>query len=247
MAPRGVFIFLRLFVLEFSFWAIFKDEGFFITKQKKEDKMSLFSEKDIMIVDNPEKFFGSSNNISILSDLCESTRDGFGTDVTNEDVFNHVTKCDLLAIAFQRGEAVGFSSVKLIAEEDLVFFYGTAIRKKYQGNGINRMLKEKMLALKDSKFLACTTQSPVVYKYFKRFCKKVYLSPIIPREIIQKGIRMYPKVNNQLILRDCYPECLYEKIPQIDDEKINHWFNSHLRIDKNRQSKDAVLLIGERS
>lgn len=84
-----------------------------------------------------------SINDEILNGAVKAAKEGFGGDMTREEVLEHILPTDLTCIAFVDDKVVGFGSLKY--EENCTTLSGAVVSEKYQGEGIYKFLTNERI------------------------------------------------------------------------------------------------------
>jgi hypothetical protein len=130
--------------------------------------------------------------------------------------------------------------------------HGAAIQKSAQSNGLGKKSIEIILRKCKKKYIAFTTQNPVMYESVKKFCYITHPSPTnryIPTEIKEIGMQLMEHRRGNFdsttfITTNLYSECLYAKIPCSRNTDVNLWFEKKLGM-KNRRTRNGFLFLGK--
>ncbi len=192
----------------------------------------------------------------LLDLLTEAAREGFGTEIGREDVRSHTFGADKLFISYEPdGRLSGFSSVMdfEISGNKVLYYMGTVVRKKYQGNGLYRQFKEEALSGAFYDFIALRTQNPVIYGAISKLpcLNRIYPNPACEtplsiQDIASKLAFDKLKMDNfdsaSLIGRKTYGASLTPEIPFYSKE-VNGFFEDKLNL--SFSEGDSIILIGE--
>lgn len=173
-----------------------------------------------------EEIKALTSNDGLIGRLAEAASSGFGSDMTYEDVRDHLLGGDVLYLAYQDENPVGFASFlnydivlptlvsgfmrKKQRLENIphpVFFLdGIVVGKEHQGKGLGScMIKEEIMHQQDERHqykcqtfgeLAFRTQSPVMYATVRNMNR--YFDPFFDRHIT----RIYPNSRYGIPLED---------------------------------------------
>ena len=207
-------------------------------------------EKTIERIDAPGKSFSGQERDTLVTRLAEIARNGFGTEITMEDVENHVMKVDTLYLIRQEKKIIGFSSydVLQLGEAFILYLSGIVVEREFQKHGFFNMVNKLALSSGNFDFLAMRTQNPVIYAATEKLVKELYpnkestpesirqLSSIIAKEYLN----MERFCEETMVGKATYGTCLYDKVqrhPRADD-----FFDNALKLDYN--AGDSVLLLG---
>jgi hypothetical protein len=150
---------------------------------------------------------------------------------------------DSILEAFNKLEKpVGFMSYKNISEE-VVYLAGVVVDKNYQHRGIyNSFMRKMMNEMKnDVKYVVARTQNPIIYYVTRKYVKSIYPNNSkIPRQIYEIALLIDKRVNEDLIIKQCYGRRLSSEVKKSKDDEINKLFGK-LNLDKG----DAFLIIGQ--
>ncbi len=222
---------------------------------KRKEKLLRINNYDIILIDKPKDTLDINNNTHFINQLRILAANGFGVKIENksiEGIYKHVIEVDSLIICYLEAKPIAFASAKIIKKENIIFLCGIVVNKKNQKKGIATLLMETLYNHHKKPMIALTTQNPVMYDFLRKFCKEIFPSPKqnkIPKDLQKIGYKLIKDRNgifnpDTFIIRNLYPKCRYEKIPQSKNLEINQWFDKCLRI-RNRTSKDGILLIGK--
>ena len=202
---------------------------------------------------NFEKIINPLKNITdnkTIDELLEITRDGFGTNMTREDVKNHVLNTEVLYLIKDK-ELIGFSSYDypILAGEKSIYLNGIVVKRNSQKKGVFLDLNKQVIEENfDKKYLVMRTQNPVIYGATKKLVDKIYPSEDeIPKHIINIGVEASKRLNmkdfneQNFVGRNTYGTCLYDKIPK--HSFSNDFFDNFLRI--NYEKGDSIIIVGE--
>src|SRR3989338_8223295 len=208
----------------------------------------------IKLIDNTEEFFTAGENESIIYRLREIAADSFGVEIEDkslEGIRDHVIHVDVCALGYINKVLIGFASVRILHELDILFVHGIAVLMDEQTKGAGSKLLKALIEHYTKNRLAFTTQNPVMYDVIKKFCRDVYPS------LEQKGPEKIQGIGCKLmegrrgvfnprtfVSQNLYSCCLYDSIPLSKKQFVNEWFDRVLRI-QNRITSDGILLIGK--
>ena len=119
---------------------------------------------NIEVIHRPYENLTDKEIKELVKGLTEIARDGFGTEITEEDVENHVLKTDEVYL-FKPDDVAGFSSFNKykVLGHGVLYLNGIVVKRKYQKNGF--FYKANSRAIKKNKpdIFITRTQNPVVY------------------------------------------------------------------------------------
>jgi len=156
-----------------------------------------------------------------------------------------------LALPYQNGQLVGFSSYQVIEWQrvEVIYLVGTILDPRVQLRGVCQDMMRRVQG--DRRMLILTTQNPRVYHSVTR-CgafQAVYpqiSSPAADRDVLgmaeailnlhERGKSVDPKT---MVVANNYPQPLYLDRPRASCPKINAFFTQHVG------SRDAVVVIGQ--
>lgn len=112
----------------------------------------------------------------LAGQLVPVTRDGFGTEVTVDDITRHVLGVDVLYLALERDRLVGFGSFEHLhlAGEDVLYLCGTVFAREHQCHGLMSSIIDRAVKESGMQFIATRTQNPILYVALSRRCSKLY-------------------------------------------------------------------------
>ena len=203
---------------------------------------------------NPGKYFSGNERETLLNDLTDIARDGFGSEITKEDVENHVMNVDILSLMNNGNHIIGFSSFDNIRFNgmNILYLHGAVVKRNFQKNGIFSRFCKTVMSLDNYDFLSMRTQNPVIYATAEKLTNTIYpnIDEAIPHEIkdIAKYIaKDYLKMDdfceNNLVGRKTYGSSLYQDIPRCENDCINEFFDDMLNLDYSLG--DSVIVIGK--
>jgi len=200
----------------------------------------------------PSRVFQGREREKLLDQLVSIARDGFGTDMTREDVENHVFKVGELYLVQVDRALVGFAGYDHIRFKDknILYLQGIVIRRDFQRHGLFHRVNTKAINYNGFDFLAMRTQNPVIYAATQKLVKELYPNgtpaPEVVAEIAKYIARDFLKMKDfddqTFVGRSTYGVCLYDFIPQPVHGRANSFFNQSLRL--NYAQGDSVLLVG---
>ena len=192
----------------------------------------------------------------IVDSLTPVAIDAFGTDMTREDVENHVIPVSTLLVSRNSEEVKGFSAYKTFNFEDYAIVYGVgaSVLRSEQGKGLYRRFNEEGIKVELRKnasnkfYFAARTQNPVIYASLRKMdlIEKVYpneeKTPHDIEEIAEKIANILGgQIDKNFVMKNAYGKCLYDEVQRYKDEEVNNMFDSLLSYEKG----DALLIIGK--
>lgn len=208
-------------------------------------------EETIEHISAPDKFFSGQERDTLVCRLAGIARNGFGTDITMEDVENHVMKVDALYLIRQDDAIIGFSSYDIlhINEACILYLSGIVVERKFQKHGIFGRANRFALSSGNFDFLAMRTQNPVIYAATEKLVKKLYPNKAgTPENIRQLAamvarnhLKMEKFCEETMVGKATYGTCLYDKVQR--HLRADDFFDNVINVDYN--AGDSVLLLGE--
>ena len=195
----------------------------------------------------PDKFFSGFERETLVEKLTDIARDGFGTDMSKQDVENHVLPVDQLYLVDVGGKLIGFSSYDLLRyqQKNILYLSGIVIKKEFQKCGLFRVVNSLAL-MGDYDFFAMRTQNPVVYAAASKLVDLYPKAGRIPEDvkdiasaIAVEHLGMNDFCRETFVKRSTYGCCLYDAVPE---HRAKEFFDEVLELDYS--SGDSVLLVG---
>ena len=174
--------------------------------------------------------------------------------VDESDVYNHLYGSDGLVSSFlvnDNNEIVGFGVVQNYNLEinelsaTLAYLHGMVIAKEYQGRGYSTEMLRLIYQYFQSDFFGLRTQNPKMAMSMLNLFKKILIriptntSNNLPKYVMEELLNLirqippYQDIDDNGILRNCYPNQLY---PDLDELKV---INSNIDLKEN----DALAVI----
>lgn len=174
--------------------------------------------------------------------------------VDESDVYNHLYGSDGLVSSFlvnDNNEIVGFGVVKNYNLEinelsaTLAYLHGMVIAKEYQGRGYSTEMLRLIYQYFQSDFFGLRTQNPKMAMSMLNLFKKILIriptntGNDLPKYVMEELLNLirqippYQDIDDNGILRNCYPNQLY---PDLDELKV---INSNIDLKEN----DALAVI----
>lgn len=208
----------------------------------------------ILLIEDTKTVFCRDEVVPVIEAVRIIAADGFGVEVesqSTEGIKDHlinVSACAFICI----NEIMGFASVKVFEELNILFLHGIAMRTDCQSKGLGKMLLQEIIKFYPKSMIAFTTQNPVMYDVLSGLCGKVYPSPqnpYVPDHLQKIGNSLMAgrigKFDERIFVsRELYQKCLYTKIPQSRNYEVDQWFMHTLNMDS-RITRDGFLFIGE--
>lgn len=163
--------------------------------------------------------------------------------------------CDqsYLWIVRKDGEMVGFRAVRHVEEFDLIWLTGIVVKSGCKKYGIAKFCLEEAIKITNCSVIACSTQSPIVYRLVRSISKKIYpdldIAEIIPKKYQEMGEVLMEKRRgsfdkSSFVSTGLYPHCLYPDFPWVKEDEINDFFRNNLDFGDGKSTRDGFLLIG---
>lgn len=174
--------------------------------------------------------------------------------VDESDVYDHLYGSDGLVSSFlvnDNNEIVGFGVVKNYNLEinelsaTLAYLHGMVIAKEYQGRGYSTEMLRLIYQYFQSDFFGLRTQNPKMAMSMLNLFKKILIriptntGNDLPKYVMEELLNLirqippYQDIDDNGILRNCYPNQLY---PDLDELKV---INSNIDLKEN----DALAVI----
>ncbi|MBQ3297531.1 MAG: GNAT family N-acetyltransferase [Bacilli bacterium] len=174
--------------------------------------------------------------------------------VDESDVYNHLYGSDGLVSSFlvnDNNEIVGFGVVQNYNLEinelsaTLAYLHGMVIAKEYQGRGYSTEMLRLIYQYFQSDFFGLRTQNPKMAMSMLNLFKKILIriptntGNDLPKYVMEELLNLirqippYQDIDDNGILRNCYPNQLY---PDLDELKV---INSNIDLKEN----DALAVI----
>ena len=166
--------------------------------------------------------------------------------VDESDVYNHLYGSDGLVSSFlvnDNNEIVGFGVVQNYNLEinelsaTLAYLHGMVIAKEYQGRGYSTEMLRLIYQYFQSDFFGLRTQNPKMAMSMLNLFKKILIriptntGNDLPKYVMEELLNLirqippYQDIDDNGILRNCYPNQLY---PDLDELKV---INSNMSIE----------------
>ncbi len=195
-------------------------------------------------IKDPESFF--RRNSREFLEVVSAVRSAFGTTMTEQDIYDHVTQPKKVFLLRNTGGIFGMCSYtpKMIGGESILYIDGIAIDPRMQGQGIFR--NATLSALEDEKFLGLKTQNPRMYRALQKFCDRIYPneSLCIPEDINKRmeelAKTLAVKTDEKKVIRGIYGRSLYPQAPV--HHLASNFFDNILNVDY--RAGDSVLCLG---
>jgi hypothetical protein len=200
------------------------------------------------VIKKPDEKFKGIERMLLVDKLTEIARNGFGTEITHDDVENHVLPVDLLYLMHSSKQVIGFASYNSVQAngKNILYLHGVVIKKPFQGKGLCNEANKEALSEDDYDLFATRTQNPVLYAATEKLVKQLFpgkeQTPEELKEIAEQiaaNIGMDNFDKNTFIAKGQYGSCLYDHIPR---HRKSEFFDSHLKLDYD--AGDCVLLVG---
>lgn len=224
-----------------------------------------FDDVCVSVIEEPKIFFDNPvNKITskqIIFQIKGVIDSSFDCDITHEvgEIPNHIIEASMIALAVRDEKIVGFASCKIFPFPDcgIFFLYGVAVGRNYKRRHIALRIISLLLKKSGMKYLALTTQSPIMYCLVTSILEDVYPKPCIGLVYPFEGLvvlarRLITLLNQpgnfdeqKFVLYSLYKECLYQEIPKSGSCDVDRLFFNSLDINCHKQSKDGILVIGK--
>jgi hypothetical protein len=202
------------------------------------------------IIDKPYDTIHGKERTNLVDTLLTIARNGFGTEVTRDDVENHVLKVDKLYLASLDDKVIGFSSYNMfdIDSKNILYLNGIVVLRDHQKNGLFYKINNDILSKDNYDYLVMRTQNPVIYAATQKIVKEIYpngkAAPEDIKSIARKTAIDYLKMKDfdeeTFVGRNTYGVCMYDKVPH--HSRGDNLFNDKLKL--NYESGDTILIVG---
>ncbi len=205
---------------------------------------------------NVQKIINPKKTVSkeYVDRLTEITRNGFGSEITREDVEHHVLDVDELYLVKENDHLIGFASYDnlIYDKQDILYLSGMVIDPEHQGKGIFGRVNSKIIKQESPDLFAMRTQNPAIYSATAKLSSEIYpnnvtASSSVPSDIqsignyIAKEFLSMDNFNqNNLVSRNTYGHSLYGSIPEV---KTKSFFDSKLTLDYDKG--DSIILVAK--
>lgn len=195
---------------------------------------------------NPEDFF--KNNKDYFLEMVNVVRKAFGTPMTEQDIFDHLTQPKKVYTLRENDKLIGMFSYtpKSLEGINLLFIDGIAIDPDCQGRGIFQEVTK--VAYEGEKILGLKTQNPRMYRALEKFCDVTYPNASLdfPGDIetLMNGLarELGIIVDEKKVARGAYGRSLYPK--QSFNGRCGNFFANVLNVEYSRG--DSVLCLGRK-
>lgn len=192
----------------------------------------------------------------LVDELTKIARNAFGTQITKEDVRNHIIPVSTMALAKLGKDIIGFATTDFYRVEDygVIYLVGTCVLREHQRNGVfsqllDIVLKEETFKHEEAKIFVTRTQNPVLYKSVNKFLDEIYPNndnTCNKKEYLKLGERfareiLDGKLSDNFVMKGAYGRCMYDEIPRSEDTSVNSLFDKLL----DYNDGDAVLIVGK--
>lgn len=121
----------------------------------------------IEAIKEPKRSLSQKEKQDMGETLLQISRSGFGTNMTRDDVINHVfEKPNLLYLIRDGNKMIGFSSFREFyfgPGKETLYLDGTVVTPDCQGRGIFRRVSDAQIARGTYDYVTMRTQNPIVY------------------------------------------------------------------------------------
>ncbi|MEK6918482.1 MAG: hypothetical protein AABW73_00405 [Nanoarchaeota archaeon] len=163
------------------------------------------------------KFEKSTNPIpeGVMNELVDLSIATFGSGMSPEEVKRHIQEPELVFVTYERGKAVGFSSMSL--SEGSFYLAGSVVREEKHKNGhyysllrcrVDEGLSRKLRNIKT------TTQNPIIEHSLRN---------ILDECVSEEKIKDY-KITRKIV-EGCYGRMLTKTRPLSKDDNLNRTYS----------------------
>ncbi len=217
-----------------------------------------FHDLQLSVLERPSRAFSLATEgaQSAVEEITLFAMGSFGCELDEnsaDGINSHLTDASRVVVLHSGVEILGFAAEKPVDVEDVVYLHGVVVSNKVKRKGAGKALIKMLARRAGKKRLAFTTQNPVMFCVARALLRdRITPSPDvkhIPESLIQDASRLLksrPGVLDEscLVVRNLYGSCLYPRIPQCLDERVNAWFAESLCI-TDAQTRDGFLLVGD--
>lgn len=182
----------------------------------------------------------------------------FGTPITYQDVFKHVTEPEILLLVYKEGKIVSFGSFAFLekGEVKILHLHGICvlpeIQKKGCFNEIVCFARDKFKA----NLITARTQNPCLYKAMSKVSATGTIYPnhrtATPESIktiahfVVKQLSLDENLYNpeDMTFENVYKKCLYPKIPLTKNRELNLFFSQKIKI-TGGATRHAIHIVSE--
>jgi hypothetical protein len=182
----------------------------------------------------------------------------FGTPITYEDVFSHVTEPEILLLAYEVNEIVSFGSFAFLKKDGIkiLHLHGICVLPEIQGQGCFN----EIVCFAGDKFnadvITARTQNPCLYKAMKKVsamgatypnyenATSEFIKSIARFVVKQLDLKENLYNPDDMTFKNVYEKCLYPKIPSTRDRKLNRFFSQKIKITRG-VTRNAMLVVSE--
>ncbi len=204
---------------------------------------------------SPNESIDSRRRASLLPSLLHVARTGFGCQVPEDDVMNHVfVKPHILYIIKDKDEIISFASFRELGEQkQILYLDGIVVLPEYQKRGIFKEVNEGQIRSGKYAFMAGRTQNPAVYRAIQKLesVGNVYPNESceIPSHIKEIGVDIAERdlgmkffEPRTFVERKTYGDGgMYGFIPS--SPVMSNFFDDTLKI--NYKEGDSVLIVAD--
>lgn len=182
----------------------------------------------------------------------------FGTLITYQDVFKHVTEPEILLLVYDENKIVSFGSFAFLEKggTKILHLHGICVLPEIQRKGcFNEIVcfaRDKFKA----NLITARTQNPCLYKALRKVSATGIIYPnygtATPEFIktiahfIVKQLNLDENLYNpeDMTFENVYEKCLYPKIPLTKNRKLNLFFSRKIKI-TGGVTKHAMHVVSE--
>jgi hypothetical protein len=210
------------------------------------DIINLSSDRTLERILNPEKVFKKDGSYTPeFYDIVRVVRGAFGSEMTEEDIFDHLKKPKTYVIRDATGlfGMCAYTPMTVLGEK-VLFVDGIAIDPTKQGRGIFKEVTDNIR--EHEEFIALKTQNPRMYRALEKFCDMTYPNNalVFPDKInslmetLAKNLDL--NIDEKKVARGAYGRSLYGY--ETAHSIVDSLFNDKLRM--NKSAGDSVLCLG---
>lgn len=125
-------------------------------------------------IDRPNETLTSRERESLLDIVTPIAQNGFGTQISREDVSRRVLDVGKFYLLHMDNQPIGFSTYSTFPNKDLLYAHGTVLIKEKQHQGLYPLIKQHAFEAFNFTYYALRTQSQIVYAATKKLVTHIY-------------------------------------------------------------------------
>jgi hypothetical protein len=197
----------------------------------------------IELISKPREHFKEDSDL--VADITGLARNGFGSGMTQEDVFNHLVTPQNVLLGYdcegRLGVMYAYSVLRPIKKQHL-YVDGVVVRKDLQGRGLFPALTK--LLKRDSQLLSLRTSSARMFESHYRVCGDTFVHSFpkntnLQKEVFALAALLDMEVDENGVQKGFYPQSLYSKPQTV----YGYDYLPKLGVDP--EKGDAILVVGK--